>query len=188
VEDRELILKDAEIKKLLLQRSAESHTTVDSQSFELGRLCAALSIESQARIIEAFEGTSLLSLNRIEIANALRSVMRSLGIDDDVLVVYDSLAEIKRRNVPTYVAVGPDGSETVLSPSSALADPERTAPLLGETDVPHLGDTLTSRVVIDGEHVATIVEGEEGIVEVYTPHERTVADPDTLLGGEGIEA
>jgi len=62
-------------------------------AYGLGRLSTALNIETTARILEEFEGTSLIALNKETICSALRSLLRSLKIDDDALDWYDALIE-----------------------------------------------------------------------------------------------
>ena len=107
-------------------------------TFEQGLLAMGLEVETQARILEAFEGTSLIALNKTEISNALRSLLRRVEIDDDVLVVYDQLIELEDRERLTYVADEPDEfSVPVVALSSADEVPPH-APL-GIPDSESLG-------------------------------------------------
>ena len=68
-------------------------TERERQAYGMGRLSVALAIETRTRILEALRGTSLVALNRETISESLRSVARSLGIDDDALEWYDALVE-----------------------------------------------------------------------------------------------
>lgn len=78
-------------------------------SYEAGRISVGLELESQARIFEELEGTSLIALNKEEIAAALRTLLRSLGIDDDVRSMYDQLVWFRAHCRPTFSAY--DGDE-----------------------------------------------------------------------------
>lgn len=102
-ENPPLILKDHEVIRYLTLWSQRSGWTVDEQSFNLGRMSVALMLESQARILEEF-GTSLsMILSNELIASALRDLLRSLEIDDDVLDAYDSVCTMKQADQTKYV-------------------------------------------------------------------------------------
>lgn len=101
----EVILKDDEVIRYLILWALRSGHQIDTRSFELGRMSVALMLESQARIFEAFEGTSLVSLNKIEVAVALRTLLRTLKIDDDALDVYESVTVMKEADHPTFRGV-----------------------------------------------------------------------------------
>lgn len=103
-------------------------------SYEHGLLSAALEIESMVRIIEATSGMSLIALNKIEISSVLRTLLRSLKIDDDALEWYALLIEYADCNRPNYIAYA---SHDV--PSSADASSSDTPPPARAVSSPRQG-------------------------------------------------
>lgn len=112
-------------------------------TFEHGLLAMGLELETQARILEALEGTSLIALNKTEISTALRTLLRRVEIDDDVLVVYDQLIEYEDSLIPTRVLIDvSDGSRTVLSADGAAHQHASSPPQY--TDASHPADSETN--------------------------------------------
>lgn len=110
--DLQPILKDKEITRYLKLWAQRSGYTVDERSFELGRMSVALMLESQSRILEEFgSDDSMLSLSE-HVANSLREILRSLGIDDDALDVYESVCTMQAAERVRYV---PDVSDPASS-------------------------------------------------------------------------
>jgi hypothetical protein len=167
-EEDQPILKDREIQKYLNLWAQRSGTVTDARSFQLGRMSVACSILSQARIFEEF-GTSLsLMLNKEQIASALRDLLRSLEIDDDVLDVYDSLVTMKIADQPRYVLAESPYADAYVLPSSLQPTEGPRMPELPEQRRVHIGSWQVSRPF---EQSRSIEESEAEIAEEYRPRE-----------------
>lgn len=166
----EVILKDPDIVRLLKLWAQRSGWDPDQRSFELGRMSVALVLESQARIFEEFGTMTSLSINKELVANALRDCLRSLGLDDDALDMYDSVCAMKVAERTRYVPVAvPDDRAS----ASQLSGQRLTVPLLRQHAELHQARKTAGafeRVLID-EQLRAIEEGEAEIAEEYRPHE-----------------
>jgi hypothetical protein len=97
-------------------------------SYAMGQLAIGLELESQARIFEAFESTTLYSHNKLELAISLRTLLESLQISEKVADWYERLVKYEQECRPKYVAVEPGASPL---------DSERAAePLSSDDEVP----------------------------------------------------
>lgn len=79
-------------------------------SYDHGILAMGLELESSARILEAFEGTSLIALNKTEISTALRNLLSTLQIADQVASMYDVLTRFQEESRTRFHAFAETGA------------------------------------------------------------------------------
>lgn len=166
----QMILKDHEIVKHLTLWAQRSGWEPDKRSFELGRMSVALVLESQARIFEEYGTMTSLSINKELVASALRDCLRSLGLDDDALDMYESVCVMIEASRTRYVPVSEHAD---LASASQPSGQHRTMPGLRDHDALHRARRdagAFERVLID-EQLRSIEEGAAEIAEEYRPRE-----------------